>query len=167
MQANTPQIGMYQVLKAYDEMHNGKPTPIAEVIFKQFSWAKFDYKVRKIRLRSLYNSSSVGPKEQYPSDSLYLHYLLIHDMFEMEDPKNPQKKLYAVNWEVSKPDNYDALIMEEDELAADFIIQDSSIALNLELLANELLYDEIERSIAYELTESVHKHQYSDPLLGE
>lgn len=117
MKAQSPQIGRYQVLKAYNEQGQ----PVAEVIFMQFDWTNFDFKVRKIRLQSLFNQTSEGPKEDYSVkelDKLNLHYLTITDMFDFPDPEKPYKHHYGLNWAITQPDNYLELIQEENEIAS-------------------------------------------------
>lgn len=161
IEAKSPKIGRYQVLKAYNEMHNGKVTPVAEVLFMEFGWTKFSNKVSKIRLRSLYNKSSDGPKEQYPIQKLYLHYILINDMYETTDQDNPNKIHYNVLWKVVKPENYDEIIQEENEITADFVQQDETAGFNMNLLEAECLSDDVELALFIEMGETVYAHQIS------
>ncbi|AMQ01722.1 hypothetical protein AY601_4902 [Pedobacter cryoconitis] len=151
MKHQAPQIGRYQVLKAYNEMHNGKETPVAEVLYMQFNWTEFDTKIRKVRLRSLYNSNSEGPKQDFPIDKLYLHYLLINEMHETNISEKPQ---YCVKWEVIKPDNYNELIEEDNEIAADFLLCDQVMFSNKEYIDLELSAVEMDQCLADEFTKS-------------
>lgn len=147
-----PQKGNYLITGVSYELHNGKPMPMAEVIFQGFGWTKPDYKPRVIRLRGLYNKSSLGPKEQFPQQdiqSLYLHQLIITDKIEKPDFKDPNKTIYALIWDVIKPDGYDQAIQQETELLNDVLQQDQNDALD----ANELLIDEYERQFGIKMIE--------------
>jgi len=133
MQAQAPQLGTYQVLNVYYEIHNGKPTPVADVIFKGQNWTKFDFRPRKLRLRALYNISSLGPKEQFKKDniqSLYLHMIEIINKIEQPDPKDPIKMIYSLEWCATKPFNYEQLIQQDMEFEGDFILQQQADALH-------------------------------------
>lgn len=138
MIARKPQIGRYKVLKAYYEIVNGKRSPVAEVIYMEFGWTKFDFKVRKVRLRSFYNKCSVGPKDEYPIENMRNHFLLIHDMYEQVHPTDSTKIQYCVLWGVDKPADYEESIQQEEELAMDFVIQNEVMAINQANL-NEIL----------------------------
>ncbi|HKG07187.1 MAG TPA: hypothetical protein VKB19_12045 [Pedobacter sp.] len=153
MQPQAPQLGIYQVLNAYYETHNGKLTPIADVIFKGVGWTKFDYTPLKLRLRGLYNKSSVGPKDQFRQDniqSLYLHLISITNKIEHADPKDSTKMIYSLEWEAMKPSNYDELIQQDIEQEGDFILQQQADDIH----DAELLVIEMEELIALQNLEA-------------
>lgn len=151
MKARSPQIGRYKVFKAYYEIPGNRNSAVAEGIFMEFDWNKFDLKLRKIRLRSLYNSCSEGPKQEFPLENLNNHYLLIHDMYEDKHPTDPQKTNYCVLWEVEKPMDYEEVVQQESELAMDFVLQEMVIASNYETLVSVLEGMEIDEMLSNEI----------------
>jgi len=154
MIARKPQIGRYKVLNAYYEVEHGIKSPVAEVIFMEFGWTKFDFKVRKVRLRSLYNKCSNGPKEEYSIENLNQHYLLIKDMYEEENPASPGKVNYCVQWEVEKPIDYEEVKQQESELHMDFVLQEEVIALNHKNLNTILEGIEIDDIVSDEMADT-------------
>jgi hypothetical protein len=154
MEAKSPKIGRYLILDSYNELHNGKLCPVANVMYMEFGWSKFSNKIGKIRLRSLYNESSEGPKLDYPIHNLYQHYLLINDMYVTTDPNNLNKTNYSVLWSVERPSNYDQIIQEEKEIEGDFLLIDEALHKLERLALEEILSDEADLQQQMEVRES-------------
>jgi hypothetical protein len=125
-----PQIGLYQVLNAYFEVHNGKRTPVAEVFYKAHHWTKLDPMPRRIRLRSLTNPSSIGPKNEFSVTNLRYKILKVSNKFERPHPEKVGKLQYGLEWDIIEPVNYNETLQEESEIEMDFTLQEENFAIN-------------------------------------
>jgi|GEM_PF-3668852 len=119
MNHQSPEIGTYQVLSAYNELFNGTQMPVAEVFFKKESSIEWESKPIVIRLRALYYERSNGPKEQFTIDKLPNRNLRILAMHTHIDILNPILKTYSIDWDIDDPElssiSHDKLILNDTE----------------------------------------------------
>lgn len=147
MKLQTPKTGLYDVLSISTELHNGKLTPVAEVCFKELEWNKFSSDIHTIRLRGLYNPSSIGPKDEFPYEQLQYLYIHIKAMEIKINPKNPSKQLYTVIWEVIEPLGNDEYVAELKAIEGDFKLQEMAFSEANKEIVNILKIDEVEKQI--------------------
>lgn len=104
MNHQSPEIGTYQVVRAYNELFNGTQMPVAEVFFKKESSIEWGSEPIVIRFRALYYQRSNGPKEQFTIDRLSDQYLRILAMHTHIDVLNPTLKTYSIDWDIDDPE---------------------------------------------------------------
>lgn len=124
MQAISPSKGIYLFHTITFEIVNGKSFPIGTGYYKtERSPVYRNYEI-KVRLHSLYNPSSIGPKEKIQAVDLPRYLVHIQNLEVLSNPNPPFTDLYKVTWNIIVDENHQAIIDEHSAINAEFILQE-------------------------------------------
>ncbi|MGM9476496.1 hypothetical protein ACS5PU_08695 [Pedobacter sp. GSP4] len=148
MKAISLRKGLYQVLETYLETyHNGKEYPIANVLFKGEKSMLYEKQTTKVRLGSLYNPKSDGPKH-IPYNDLKKYILHVQNLLIIPNEIEPHKPHHCAVWELLDEQNYREMFDELSAIDCDFHLQEMEILeLHNSILSDEALQDDFDANL--------------------
>ena len=118
------QVGTYKISNIY-YLNGDNRMPIAIATYKGPNWYKSDLKPRHIKLQSLYNTSSIGPKLEFPAEDLPNCCLYINELNIISEPNAKTK--FSVEWNVNLEDEDEAFIKSCMEYGNEIEIESGDI----------------------------------------
>lgn len=166
MNAISIKPGLYLFNDVIFERHNGKSVPVGFGFHKTESSPSFGNNEFKVRLRSLYNQSSVGPKEMVPPSQLPKYIIHVMKLEVIPSLENPAKPFHKVTWDVIIDEAHQDLIDTLSAIAMDFILQEEQE----QEFSNQLLCDEYninQQEFEHANTEMSDDHSYHEAMKNQ
>lgn len=124
MQPISPKQGIYQFTSVHFEIINGVRVPIGTGYYKYERTPSFRNEEIRVRLQSLYNKVSVGPKETTLPEDLPRYLIHIQNLEVVPNPQFPNRPFHKATWDIIVDEGHQALMDEHDAMNANFIAQE-------------------------------------------